>query len=67
MAKGYDLTLAIENERFKELAFEGQRFYDLARTGRAPAVLGIGADQTLWPIPLREIQRNPRLAQNHGY
>jgi len=67
IAKGYDLTLAIENERFKELAFEGQRFYDLARTGRAQAVLGITADQTLWPIPLREIQRNPRLAQNHGY
>lgn len=62
-----DLTIAIENERFKELAFEGHRFYDLARTGRATAVLGISADQTLWPIPLRELGRNPRLIQNHGY
>jgi starch-binding outer membrane protein, SusD/RagB family len=62
-----NLTLAIENERFKELAFEGHRFYDLVRTGRAEAVLGITADQTLWPVPLREIGRNPRLIQNHGY
>jgi hypothetical protein len=67
LTNGYDLTLAIENERFKELAFEGHRFYDLVRTGRATAVLGITADQTLWPIPLREIGRNPRLVQNHGY
>lgn len=66
-ANGYDLTLAIENERFKELAFEGHRFYDLVRTGRVTAILGIAADQTLWPIPLREIGRNPRLVQNHGY
>lgn len=62
-----DLTLAIENERFKELAFEGHRFYDLVRTGRATTVLGITAEQTLWPIPLREIGRNPRLSQNQGY
>jgi len=67
LANNYDLPLAIENERFKELAFEGQRFYDLVRTGRAAAVLGITADQAIWPIPLREIQRNPRLVQNHGY
>lgn len=67
LANGYDLTLAIENERFKELAFEGQRFYDLVRTGRAAAVLGISTDQTLWPIPLGEIGTNPRLVQNHGY
>lgn len=61
------LTLAIEKERFKELAFEGQRFDDLVRTGRATAVLGIKPEQTLWPIPLREIGRNPRLVQNPGY
>ena len=67
LTNGYDLTLAIENERFKELAFEGQRFYDLVRTGRAAAVLGISADQALWPIPLGEIGTNPRLMQNHGY
>jgi hypothetical protein len=67
ISNGYNLALAIENERFKELAFEGQRFYDLARTGRAEAVLGIPASKTLWPIPLREIGRNPRLVQNEGY
>jgi starch-binding outer membrane protein, SusD/RagB family len=62
-----NLTMAIEQERFKELAFEGHRFYDLVRTGRATAVLGITADQMVWPIPLREIGRNPRLEQNNGY
>jgi hypothetical protein len=67
LTNSYDLTLAIENERFKELAFEGHRFYDLVRTGRAQAVLGISDDQTRWPIPLRESGRNPRLIQNHGY
>ena len=67
VANGYDITLAIENERMKELCFEGQRFYDLVRTGRAAAVLGITANQTLWPIPLRETGRNPKLTQNPGY
>ncbi|MCY7350413.1 MAG: RagB/SusD family nutrient uptake outer membrane protein [Cytophagaceae bacterium] len=65
--KGFDLTLALENERFLELAFEGQRWHDLVRTGRASAVLKISANQTLWPIPQRERDRNPRLAQNTGY
>jgi hypothetical protein len=67
IANSYDLTLAIENERMKELCFEGQRFYDLVRTGRAAAVLGISVNQTLWPIPLRETGRNPKLTQNPGY
>lgn len=64
---GYNLTQAIENERMKELCFEGQRFDDLVRTGRAAAVLGISTNQTLWPIPLREVGRNPKLQQNPGY
>ncbi|TDW97482.1 RagB/SusD family nutrient uptake outer membrane protein [Dinghuibacter silviterrae] len=66
-ANGYTLALAIENERYKELAFEGYRFFDLVRTGRAAAVLGITANQSLWPIPLYEIGVNPRLLQNPGY
>ncbi len=67
IANNYTLTLAIENERMKELCFEGQRFYDLVRTGRAETVLGITTDKTVWPIPLREIGRNPRLIQNDKY
>jgi hypothetical protein len=67
VTNGYTLTLAIENERMKELCFEGHRFYDLVRTGRATAVLGITANKTLWPIPLREIGVNPLLVQNPGY
>ncbi|PTR01509.1 SusD-like starch-binding protein associating with outer membrane [Mucilaginibacter yixingensis] len=67
VANNYDLRLAIENERMKELCFEGHRFHDLVRTGRAAAVLGITTNQTLWPIPLRETGRNPKLQQNPGY
>lgn len=67
VANGYTLTLAIENERMKELCFEGQRFYDLARTGRSQAVMNVPANKMVWPIPLREIGRNPLLTQNDGY
>lgn len=67
ITNNYTLTLAIENERMKELCFEGHRFYDLVRTGRATAVLGITTNKTLWPIPLREIGVNPLLIQNPGY
>jgi hypothetical protein len=64
----------IERERLYELAFEGHRWYDLVRTGRANAVLSIFSSNwkdtyNIWPIPLSEIQRNPGLAnaQNPGY
>jgi hypothetical protein len=66
-ANTYTLPLAIENERMKELCFEGQRLYDLARTGRVQAVMGIPLTKAVWPIPLRDIGRNPRLIQNDGY
>lgn len=64
----------IENERVYELAFEGHRWYDLVRTGRASAVMPAFNNNwkntyELWPIPQREIQNNPALAgnQNEGY
>jgi hypothetical protein len=68
------MLLLIENERRYELAFEGHRWYDLVRTGRASVVMPAFSSNwkntyDLWPIPQREIQTNPALAgnQNPGY
>jgi starch-binding outer membrane protein, SusD/RagB family len=63
----------ILTERFKEFAFEGQRFFDLKRNGRAiikttPAVnLPFDDFKILPPIPQREVDGNPNLNQNRGY
>jgi len=64
----------IEEERRYELAFEGHRWYDLVRTGRAAQVMPLFTSNwkpayEKWPIPQREIQNNPALAgnQNPGY
>ena len=75
-----DLRLAIEKERQLELAFEGHRWFDLLRTGRAMAVMQnakkanneplnypIKEFRLLFPIPQNEMDRNPKLTQNPGY
>lgn len=69
-----DILLAIERERQYELSFEGHRWYDLVRTGRAQAVMSAfspnwNSRYEVWPIPQSEILRNPALqnAQNPGY
>lgn len=62
-----DLKLAIEKERRLEFAFEGHRWYDLVRTGRATTVLEIDENHTLFPIPLSEVQTNKKMKQNPGY
>ncbi len=69
-----DLLLSIERERIYELAYEGHRWFDLVRTGRAQTVMSAfssnwNSKYELWPIPQTEIQRNPALvgAQNPGY
>ncbi|MGV3560355.1 RagB/SusD family nutrient uptake outer membrane protein [Larkinella arboricola] len=69
-----NMLLTIERERVYELAFEGHRWYDLVRTGRAQAVMSAftpnwNSRYERWPIPQGEIQRNPALkdAQNPGY
>jgi len=64
----------VEEERRYELAFEGHRWYDLVRTGRASTVMPAFNSNwrdayNLWPVPQREIQTNPSLgdSQNPGY
>lgn len=63
--------LAVEQERRVELAFEGHRWFDLVRTGRALAVLGASgmqAHHVLFPVPQSQIDINPALIkQNTGY
>ena len=67
-ATAADLLLAIENERRVEFAFEADRWFDLVRTGRAAAVLGV-TDQKKWvfPIPYNDLVADPDLEQNPGY
>jgi hypothetical protein len=62
-----DLKFALENECRFEFAFEGHRWADLVRTGRAVIVMGIDNDYTLFPIPLSEMQTNSKMTQNPGY
>jgi hypothetical protein len=57
-----DLLLAIENENRIEFAFEDHRWYDLVRTGRAGAVLGITDNsKLLLPIPYAQTLIDPNL------
>ncbi len=62
-----ELFDAILLERRLEMAFEGQRFFDLRRLGRAEAVLQLAPAKLLWPIPQAERDVNSNLAQNPGY
>lgn len=67
------LLSAIEHERQVEFFAEwGHRWFDLKRTGRIDNVLRIEkpdwkSTDSLYPIPLGEIQSNPKLMQNPGY
>jgi hypothetical protein len=73
-----DFQLAMERERRVEFFLEGHRWFDLIRTGRALEVLNkyfkdnglsftVAAHEVIMPIPLREIDINPKLGQNPGY
>lgn len=70
--------LAMEKERKVEFMFEGQRWFDLVRTGRAREVINayytskkqsfsVTETELLFPIPLSEIELNNKLKQNEGY
>ncbi|MEQ9439832.1 MAG: RagB/SusD family nutrient uptake outer membrane protein [Cyclobacteriaceae bacterium] len=66
------LRQLIYNERRAELAFEGERFYDLVRTGQAATVLGPLGFQAgkneLFPVPQSEIDiTEGAVSQNPGY
>ncbi|MFL9482224.1 RagB/SusD family nutrient uptake outer membrane protein [Chitinophagaceae bacterium LWZ2-11] len=72
------LIADIATERFKELAFEGFRFFDLKRTGSAVQRLATDVDSPTWqtlaagsylfalPIPQSELLANKNMVQNPG-
>ncbi len=68
-----DILATIERERRLELAFEGHRFSDLVRTGRAGEVLGAYNPllkepyQWVFPIPASSVEKDPALEQNPGF
>jgi hypothetical protein len=68
------------DERFKELCYEGHRYFDLKRRNLPiqrdlSDVVGNTAIQTMpttnfrfiLPIPNQEVQANPSIIQNPGY
>ncbi|MBS1607142.1 MAG: RagB/SusD family nutrient uptake outer membrane protein [Bacteroidetes bacterium] len=79
LATGLDkdgFAAALDRERRSELAFEGQRWFDLLRTGRALAVMNnhfggavtVSSYRLLYPLPQTAVSVNPRLIkQNPGY
>jgi hypothetical protein len=73
-----DVIDAVLSERFKELPYEGHRFFDAKRRNLPITRLAVdaqGAALTLpsgnfrfiLPIPNSEIQANPLIVQNPGY
>ncbi|HLT07041.1 MAG TPA: RagB/SusD family nutrient uptake outer membrane protein [Cyclobacteriaceae bacterium] len=76
----YDLTSFVDlviQEKAYEFQFEGKRWLDLKRTGKAEEMirknkgLSIAESHYLWPIPYSELDYNPALDpsndQNPGY
>ncbi len=62
------LLLAIEEENNVEFAFEAHRWFDLVRTGRTGAVLGLTNSQYwVFPFPYQDVLSDPDLEQNPGY
>jgi len=77
-ATAADLITAVLDERFKELAFEGFRWFDLKRNNLPVQRLGsdanaawqtLPADSYRWILPIArdEIIANPNTTQNPGY
>lgn len=74
-SSGTQLINDIINERRKELAFEGDRFFDLNRLKLAiprtseykTGAIAYGDTRRVLPIPQGEINVNPNVTQNAGY
>ncbi|MCY2685518.1 RagB/SusD family nutrient uptake outer membrane protein [Salinimicrobium sp. TH3] len=63
-----DFVDILLEERARELAFEGHRWFDIVRLDRAEAILGIESFRTVYPIPQREIAISGGvIEQNPGY
>jgi hypothetical protein len=62
-----EVIQAIEDENRVEFAIEPHRWFDLVRTHRAVAVLGISEHQQLFPIPYSDIEADKDLVQNENY
>ncbi len=61
---------AILDERRLEMAFEGQRWFDLVRTGTVDSEMGetINSNYYVFPIPISEVlATNGVITQNAGY
>jgi len=67
-SSGATLTAEIWEERRLELAMEGQRFFDLVRTGEAATKISgfVSGKHEVFPIPQTEIDISG-LTQNSGY
>lgn len=74
-SSGTALLADIVNERRKELAFEGDRYFDLnrlnqdiLRTEEYPSgIIPAGDYRRIMPIPLGEMNVNPNMVQNPDY
>lgn len=78
---GEALVDTILDERFRELMYEGKRWFDLVRTKRAltelrdplpqnpntPRRVATNENELLWPISSGSRNLNPNLKQNPGY
>ncbi len=71
-----EFKTVVLHERRMELAFEGQRWFDLIRVDNGQygldflhsiGKLNASQKHLLLPIPLKEIESNPNLVQNPGY
>ena len=74
-----DAITKILDERYREFAWEGSRFFDLKRNGKLvtrqgddiypinPATTLTDINKYTFPIPIFEVQANPNMQQNPGY